>query len=44
VKIQKLLFYSEYKRKQSPPGAKISSKAFTRERRFPIVNGYKETE
>jgi NAD+ synthase len=43
-KIQKSLLYSEYKRKQSPPGAKISTKAFTRERRFPIVNGYKETE
>jgi NAD+ synthase len=40
-KIEKLVYFAEYKRKQSPPGPKISLKAFTRERRFPIVNGYK---
>ena len=40
LKIEKRLFLSEYKRKQSAPGPKISLKAFTRERRFPIVNSY----
>ena len=32
---------SEYKRRQSPPGVKITSRAFGRDRRFPITNGYR---
>ncbi len=32
---------SEYKRKQAAPGVRISEKAFTRERRYPIMNGWK---
>lgn len=32
---------SEYKRRQSPPGIKITLKAFGRDRRMPITNGYK---
>jgi NAD+ synthase (glutamine-hydrolysing) len=31
---------SEYKRRQSPPGIKITQKAFGRDRRFPITNRY----
>jgi NAD+ synthase (glutamine-hydrolysing) len=31
---------SEYKRRQSPPGIKITPKAFGRDRRMPITNGY----
>lgn len=34
---------SEYKRRQSPPGIKITSRAFGRDRRFPITNRYKST-
>ncbi len=41
-KVQKSLFFAEYKRKQAAPGPKMTSKAFTRERRYPIVNGYKD--
>jgi NAD+ synthase (glutamine-hydrolysing) len=33
---------SEYKRRQSPPGIKITPKAFGRDRRMPITNRYKE--
>jgi NAD+ synthase (glutamine-hydrolysing) len=33
---------SEYKRRQSPPGIKITRKAFGRDRRMPITNCYKE--
>ncbi|MCU0665621.1 MAG: NAD+ synthase [Candidatus Omnitrophica bacterium] len=33
---------SEYKRRQSPPGVKITPKAFGRDRRMPITNKYKE--
>ncbi len=32
---------SEYKRRQSPPGIKITPKAFGRDRRIPITNKYK---
>ena len=39
-KIVRLILGSEFKRRQSPPGPKISRKAFGRERRFPITNNY----
>lgn len=32
---------SEYKRRQSPPGIKITERAFGRDRRFPITNRYR---
>jgi len=32
---------TEYKRRQSPPGIKITSKSFDRDRRMPIVNRYR---
>jgi NAD+ synthase (glutamine-hydrolysing) len=31
---------AEYKRRQAPPGVKITPKAFGRDRRLPITNGY----
>ncbi|MCK5888827.1 MAG: NAD+ synthase [Methylococcales bacterium] len=31
---------NEYKRRQAPPGIKITSKAFGRDRRYPITSGY----
>ena len=31
---------SEYKRRQAPPGVKITPRAFGRDRRLPIVNKY----
>ncbi len=34
---------NEYKRRQSPPGPKITSKAFGRDRRLPITNRYRES-
>ena len=39
-KIIKLVDSSEYKRSQGPPGIKITPKAFGRDRRLPITNGY----
>lgn len=39
-RVRKMLYFAEYKRRQSPPGPKVSSRAFTRERRYPIINGY----
>ncbi|MHA1539650.1 MAG: NAD+ synthase [Alphaproteobacteria bacterium] len=38
-RVYRLLFRNEYKRAQSPPGTKISTRAFTRERRYPLTNG-----
>ena len=32
---------AEYKRRQAPPGVKITPKAFGRDRRLPITNAYK---
>jgi NAD+ synthase (glutamine-hydrolysing) len=32
---------NEYKRRQSPPGIRITTKAFGRDRRYPITSGYK---
>jgi len=33
---------NEYKRRQAPPGIKITKRAFGKDRRMPITNGYKE--
>ena len=41
-RVQRLLYSSEYKRRQAPPGLKIGAKAFGRDRRYPIVNGYRD--
>ncbi|MBM3708530.1 MAG: NAD+ synthase [Actinobacteria bacterium] len=37
----KMVDRSEYKRRQAPPGVKITPKAFGRDRRLPITNRYK---
>jgi len=37
-----LVDHSEYKRRQAPPGIKITSRAFGRDWRLPITNKYKE--
>jgi NAD+ synthase (glutamine-hydrolysing) len=36
----RLVDFAEYKRRQGPPGAKITPKAFGRDRRLPITNRY----
>ena len=41
-KISNLVFKSEYKRRQAPPGVKLSSKSFGKERRYPITNKFKK--
>lgn len=32
---------AEYKRRQTPPGVRVTAKAFGRDRRVPITNGYR---
>jgi NAD+ synthase (glutamine-hydrolysing) len=39
-RVIRLVDLSEYKRRQNPPGIKVTSKAFGRDRRVPIVNRY----
>ena len=41
VRVWRMLDLAEYKRRQAPPGVKISSRAFGRDRRYPITNGFK---
>ncbi len=41
-RVQRLLYGSEYKRRQAPPGVKLGARAFGRDRRYPIVNGYRD--
>ncbi len=43
-KIERLLYVAEYKRRQSPPGVKVTRKNFGRDRRYPIVNWFKTAE
>lgn len=38
--VWKLLDRAEYKRRQAAPGTKLTDKAFGRERRYPITNGF----
>ena len=33
---------NEYKRRQAPPGVKITHRAFGKDRRLPIVNRYRQ--
>lgn len=40
ARIWKLLDRAEYKRRQAPPGVKITARAFGRDRRYPITNGF----
>jgi len=42
-RVQRLLYASEYKRRQAAPGVKIGGKAFGRDRRYPLVNGFRDT-
>ncbi|HEY1350550.1 MAG TPA: NAD+ synthase [Ktedonobacteraceae bacterium] len=42
-RVTRLVDLSEYKRRQAPPGVKITTRAFGRDRRLPITNRYRET-
>ena len=39
--VTRLIDVAEYKRRQSPPGVKISQKAFGQDRRLPLTNGFR---
>ena len=39
----RLLRINEYKRRQAPPGPRITTRAFGRDWRYPVTNGFRET-
>ena len=41
-KVEHLLYLSEYKRFQSAPGTRLTRKAFWMDRRYPIVNRWRD--
>ncbi|ATX79188.1 NAD+ synthase (glutamine-hydrolysing) [Mariprofundus aestuarium] len=41
-RVVRMLQLAEYKRRQSPPGVKITERAFGRDRRYPITHGFWE--
>lgn len=43
-RIAGLVLINEYKRRQAPPGVRITHRAFGRDRRYPITSGWKSTE
>ncbi|MDE2435975.1 MAG: NAD+ synthase [Sphingomonadales bacterium] len=41
VRIERLLNVAEYKRRQAPPGVKLGTRNFGRDRRYPITNAFR---
>ena len=41
-KVERLIYISEYKRFQSAPGARLTQKAFWLDRRYPVVNRWRD--
>jgi NAD+ synthase len=41
-KVERLLYLAEYKRRQAAPGVKVTEKNFGRDRRYPIVNRFRD--
>lgn len=41
ARIERLLYIAEYKRRQAPPGVKLGTRNFGRDRRYPITNAFR---
>jgi NAD+ synthase (glutamine-hydrolysing) len=41
-RVASMVLMNEYKRRQGAPGVRITSKAFGRDRRYPITSGWHE--
>jgi NAD+ synthase len=41
LRVWRMLDLAEYKRRQAPPGVKITRRAFGKDRRYPITNGFR---
>ena len=42
MKVERMLHLAEYKRRQAAPGVKVTLKNFGRDRRYPIVNRFRD--
>jgi NAD+ synthase len=42
-RVERMLYAAEYKRRQAAPGVKVTLKNFGRDRRYPIVNKFRDT-
>ena len=40
-RVWRMLVGAEYKRRQAPPGVKITARSFGRDRRYPIINAFR---
>jgi len=43
MKVERMLNLAEYKRRQAAPGVKVTLKNFGRDRRYPIVNRFRDS-
>jgi NAD+ synthase len=43
IKVERMLYLAEYKRRQAAPGVKVTLKNFGRDRRYPIVNRFRDS-
>ncbi|MBU6348186.1 MAG: hypothetical protein KGQ38_06200, partial [Actinomycetales bacterium] len=43
-RVIRMIDHAEYKRRQYPPGTKVSRKAFGRDRRLPMTNRWRDPE
>jgi NAD+ synthase len=43
MKVERMLYLAEYKRRQAAPGVKVTLKNFGRDRRYPIVNRFHDS-
>ena len=41
TRIERLLYIAEFKRRQAPPGVKLGTRNFGRDRRYPITNAFR---
>lgn len=41
ARVARMVMHAEYKRRQAPPGVKITGMSFGRDRRFPLTSGWK---
>ena len=44
ARIEHMIYIAEYKRRQAPPGVKITSRQFGRDRRYPITNSFRNAK
>ena len=44
ARIEHMIYIAEYKRRQAPPGVKITSRQFGSDRRYPITNSFRNAK